>query len=101
MYICLTIYNIALVKQGLEMTTLTVTSKGQVTLKQDLLKHLGVRPGQKIEVEKIPHGGITVKAVQKQEVIADFIACLAQDPKTTLTIDEMNAITTQAWAEQN
>jgi bifunctional DNA-binding transcriptional regulator/antitoxin component of YhaV-PrlF toxin-antitoxin module len=90
-----------LLQQGLEMTTLTVTSKGQVTFKQDLLKHLGVRPGQKIEVEKTPHGGITVKAVQKQKEIADFIGCLAQQPTATLTIDEMNVITTQAWAEQN
>jgi hypothetical protein len=27
------------------MTVLTITAKGQVTLKQDLLKHLGVSPG--------------------------------------------------------
>ena len=28
------------------MTTLTITAKGQVTLKQELLKHLGVSPGE-------------------------------------------------------
>ena len=83
------------------MITLKVTSKGQVTFKQDLLKHLGVKPGQKIEVEKTPHRGITVKAVRKQEEIVDFIGCLAQHPATALTIDEMNAITAQAWAEQS
>ncbi|MFN9685015.1 MAG: AbrB/MazE/SpoVT family DNA-binding domain-containing protein, partial [Cyanobacteriota bacterium] len=27
------------------MATLTVTAKGQVTLRQDLLRHLGVQPG--------------------------------------------------------
>lgn len=94
-------HNIKSLQQELEMITLKVTSKGQVTFKQDLLKHLGVKPGQKIEVEKTPHGGITVKAAQKQEEIAGFIGCLAQHPTTTLTIDEMNAITAQAWAEQN
>ena len=30
------------------MSTLTVTAKGQVTLHQDLLQHLGVQPGEKI-----------------------------------------------------
>jgi hypothetical protein len=30
------------------MSTLTVTAKGQVTLRKDLLNHLGVRPGEKI-----------------------------------------------------
>lgn len=30
------------------MSTLTVTAKGQVTLRKDLLEHLGVHPGEKI-----------------------------------------------------
>ena len=29
------------------MSTLTVTAKGQVTLRKDILKHLGVQPGEK------------------------------------------------------
>ncbi|HEX8895960.1 MAG TPA: AbrB/MazE/SpoVT family DNA-binding domain-containing protein [Terriglobales bacterium] len=32
------------------MITLTITGKGQVTLKQDLLRHLGVGPGEKVEI---------------------------------------------------
>src|SRR5438067_187061 len=32
------------------MSTLTVTAKGQVTLRKDLLEHLGVEPGDKIAV---------------------------------------------------
>jgi antitoxin PrlF len=31
------------------MTTLTVTAKGQITLKQELLRHLNVGPGKKSE----------------------------------------------------
>ena len=34
------------------MSTLTVTSKGQVTLRKDLLTHLGVHPGDKITVRQ-------------------------------------------------
>jgi hypothetical protein len=81
------------------MTTLTITAKGQVTLKQDLLKHLGVGPGEKIEANKLPDGRIVVKAVAPNGTIADFIGCLSQKGGPKLTIDEMNAIATRGWAK--
>jgi antitoxin PrlF len=81
------------------MTTLTITAKGQVTLKQDLLKHLGVGPGEKIEADKLPDRRIVVKAVAPNGAIADFIGCLAQKRRLKLTIDEMNRIATQGWAK--
>ena len=40
------------------MSTLTVTAKGQVTLRKDVLEHLGVHPGEKITVNKLPDGGL-------------------------------------------
>ena len=46
------------------MSTLTVTAKGQVTLRKDLLEHLGVHPGEKITVDKLPDGRIEVKAAR-------------------------------------
>lgn len=80
------------------MTTLTITAKGQVTLRQDLLMHLGVGPKHKIEVEKLPHGRIMVRAATQKGAISDFIGCLAQAGGPVLTIDEMNAIANQGWA---
>jgi AbrB family looped-hinge helix DNA binding protein len=44
------------------MSTLTVTAKGKVTLGKDILKHLGVQPGEKITVNKLPNGRIELKA---------------------------------------
>ena len=38
------------------MSTLTVTAKGQVTLRRDVLRHLGAHPGEKITVDKLPDG---------------------------------------------
>ena len=49
------------------MSTLTVTAKGQVTLRKDVLEHLGVRPGEKISVDKLPDGRIEVKAPGRPE----------------------------------
>jgi AbrB family looped-hinge helix DNA binding protein len=43
------------------MGTLTVTAKGQITLRKDLFEHLGVNPGEKITVEKLSDGRIEVR----------------------------------------
>ena len=47
------------------ISTLTVTTKGQVTLRKDLLKHLGVSPGSKIEVDLLPDGRAELRAAAK------------------------------------
>jgi antitoxin PrlF len=81
------------------MTVLTITAKGQVTLKQDLLRHLGVNPGEKIEADKLPDGRIVVRAMGQDGNIADFVGCLAKRRSSKFTIDEMNEIATQEWAK--
>ena len=43
-------------------TTLTVTAKGQVTLRKEVLRHLGVAPGQKVEMYLLPNGRLEVRA---------------------------------------
>lgn len=81
------------------MTKLTVTAKGQVTLKKDLLKHLGVSPGAQVEADELPDGRIIVRAAGQDGSIADFIGCLSQRDGRKLTIDEMNKLVTQGWAK--
>ena len=81
------------------MTVLKITAKGQVTLKQDLLKHLGVSPGEKIEADKLPDGRIVVRAIAQNGSIAEFLGCLAQRRGPKFTIDEMNEIATRGWAK--
>ena len=80
------------------MSTLTITAKGQVTLKQDLLKHLGVVPGEKVEADKLPDGRIVVRAARHQGSIADFFGCLATKDGPRATIDEMNEAIADGWA---
>lgn len=81
------------------MNTLTITSKGQVTLKQELLNHLGVGPGEKIELDKLPDGRIVVRAAAQDGTIGDFIGCLSQKRGRKLTIDQMNEIANRGWAK--
>ncbi len=46
------------------MTTLTVTTRGQVTFKKDVLQHLGIQPGGKIRLALLPDGRAESKADQ-------------------------------------
>jgi AbrB family looped-hinge helix DNA binding protein len=80
------------------MTTLTVTAKGQVTLRKDILKHLGVHPGEKIAVDKLPDGRIEVKAVRPTGKISDAFNFLKKKHGPSLSIDEMNKIAARGWA---
>ena len=85
-------------KPNKTMTTLTITAKGQVTLKQSLLRHLGVGPGEKVDVDTLPKGRVVVKAASQAGTISDFIGCLSQQTSRRLTINE---ITEQGWAQEN
>jgi bifunctional DNA-binding transcriptional regulator/antitoxin component of YhaV-PrlF toxin-antitoxin module len=80
------------------MITLTVTAKGQVTLRKDLLQHLGVEPGQKIEISALPGGRIEVKAARPAGTIDRFIGLLAGKTGKVATIEEMNEAAASGWA---
>jgi len=80
------------------MSRLTVTAKGQVTLKQDLLKHLGVEAGEKIEADKLPDGRIVVRAAAQIGTITDFIGCLSGRGGRKLTIGRIGEMALQGWA---
>jgi bifunctional DNA-binding transcriptional regulator/antitoxin component of YhaV-PrlF toxin-antitoxin module len=80
------------------VATLTVTSKGQITLKQELLRHLNVTPGQKVEVDKLPDGQLVVRPALQTGSIADFSGCLAKKGTPRFTIAQIKKITEDAWA---
>jgi len=81
------------------MSTLTVTAKGQVTLRKDLLEHLGVHPGEKITVDKLPDGRIEVKAARTMGKISDLFGSLKTKRKgRSLSIEEMNKVIARGWA---
>jgi AbrB family looped-hinge helix DNA binding protein len=80
------------------MNELTVTAKGQVTLRKELLRHLGVRPGDKIAVEKLPNGQITVRAARQTGKISDVFGLLKREGQPSLSVEDMNDIIARAWA---
>ena len=48
------------------MITLTVTTRGQVTFRKGVLKHLGIQPGGKIRLDLLPDGRAELKADRPQ-----------------------------------
>jgi hypothetical protein len=61
------------------MSTLTVTAKGRVTLRRDLLRHLAVQPGEKIIVDTLPGGRIQIRASLPTGKISDVFDFLKRE----------------------
>ena len=80
------------------MSTLTVTAKGQITFRKDILEHLGVHPGEKLSVEKLPNGLVEVKAARPTGKISDAFDFLKRKGGPSLSIEEMNKIIADGWA---
>jgi hypothetical protein len=80
------------------MSTFTVSIKGKVTLSKDLMNHLGVRPGGRIAVEKLPGGRIELKAAQPIGKISDVFGLLKRENGPSFTIEKMNKLIARGWA---
>jgi len=93
MIICLTMK-----EEGQAMPTLTVTAKGQITLKQELLRHLNITPGQKVQVDKLPDGRLAVQSATQTGSIDNFIGSLERKEGPRFTIAQIKKITEEAWA---
>lgn len=85
------------------MTTLTVTSRGQVTFRKDVLQHLGIKPGEKIELDLLADGRGLLKAARPPGTMAGFVGVLAgrKRKKKLASIDEMNEAAARGWAGQD
>jgi bifunctional DNA-binding transcriptional regulator/antitoxin component of YhaV-PrlF toxin-antitoxin module len=80
------------------MSTLTVTSRGQVTFRKEVLQHLGVAPGEKIEVDLLPDGRAVVKAARPVGTIDGFLGLLAGKTSKVASIEEINEAAAAGWA---
>jgi bifunctional DNA-binding transcriptional regulator/antitoxin component of YhaV-PrlF toxin-antitoxin module len=86
------------ISKDIAMTALTITSKGQITLRRELLQYLGIAPGQQVEIHKQANGVLTLQA-KAPEGLEAFAGCLPAPPKA-LSVDEMNDIIAKSWAGQ-
>jgi bifunctional DNA-binding transcriptional regulator/antitoxin component of YhaV-PrlF toxin-antitoxin module len=80
------------------LATLTVTSRGQVTFRKEVLQHLGIKPGEKIELDLLPDGRGVLKAARPTGDITSFVGLLAGRTKKVATIEEINDAAARGWA---
>jgi bifunctional DNA-binding transcriptional regulator/antitoxin component of YhaV-PrlF toxin-antitoxin module len=84
--------------KGIAMATLTVTARGQVTFRKKVLQHLGIKPGEKIELDLLPDGRGVLRAARPGGKIEDFFGVLAGKTRKVATIEEMNEAAARGWA---
>jgi len=82
------------------MATLTVTARGQVTFRKEVLRHLGIKPGDKLELDLLPDGRGMLRAAGLSGSIQGFIGFLSGRTDKVATIEEMNAACQKGWAGQ-
>ena len=82
------------------MKTLTVTERGQVTFRKDVLQHLGIRPGEKIELDKQADGAVVLRAARPVGKIEGFLGLLAGKTRKIATLDEIHEAAADGWSRQ-
>ncbi len=83
------------------MTRLTVMSRGQVTFSEDLLQHMGIRPGQEIEVDRLPDGRIALRAAPPVGTIDEFIGRLSRRTLKAATQADLQDAAAAGWAGED
>lgn len=80
------------------MAILTVTARGQVTLRKEVLQHVSIKPGDKIELDLLPDARGVLKAAQPGRTIDAFVGLLSGRTKKVATLEEIEAASEEAWA---
>ncbi|KAA0595775.1 AbrB family looped-hinge helix DNA binding protein [Azospirillum lipoferum] len=68
---------------------LTVTAKGQITLRQAVLDHLGIKPGDHVDVELLPDGRVELRPAGTRPKLARLRGMLRRPGQTAVTLQEM------------
>ena len=77
--------------------TLTISSKGQVTFRKDVLQHMGVSNGQKVGVEKLPNGVVQLRAKPTGK-ISDVFGMLKRPGQKPVSLAKIKKAIEDGWA---
>jgi len=81
------------------MSTLTVTARGQVTFRKEVLQHLGIKPGERIELALLPDGRAELKAARSKGSFRELRGFLkGKTNGVRLSIEEINQAIAEAGA---
>ena len=66
-------------------------------MRKEVLEHLGVRPGDRLEVELLPHGRLQAAAKPRQPISSIF-GLMKRPGEHARTIEEINKASEDGWA---
>ncbi len=78
--------------------SVTVTSKGQVTFRRDLLAYLGAGPGDRLDISPLPDGGLEIRSRKRAGRLADLYGSLYDPDGPRLSLEEIDAAIAKGWA---
>jgi bifunctional DNA-binding transcriptional regulator/antitoxin component of YhaV-PrlF toxin-antitoxin module len=78
------------------LASLSVTARGQVTFRKEVLKHLGIQPGGKITLDLLPGGRAELKAERPKGDWDDLVGFI-KNKGVHLTIDEIKEATIEGY----
>jgi bifunctional DNA-binding transcriptional regulator/antitoxin component of YhaV-PrlF toxin-antitoxin module len=70
---------------------LTVTAKGQVTLRQAVLEHLGVKAGERVDAVLLPDGRVELRPTSARPGLERARGCLRRPGRTPVSLEAMQA----------
>jgi bifunctional DNA-binding transcriptional regulator/antitoxin component of YhaV-PrlF toxin-antitoxin module len=82
------------------MTTLSITSKGQITLKKELLRQMGVHPGDKVEAQVLPNGKLEISPAQPKRHISELFGMLKRPGQRPMSLEEIEEGIGQGAADE-
>lgn len=81
------------------MSTLTVTARGQVTFRKEVLQHLSIKPGERIELDLLPDSRAELKAAQAKGSFRELRGFLkGKTNGARLSVEEINDVIAEAGA---
>jgi antitoxin PrlF len=82
------------------MTTVTITAKGQITIKKALLEAIGAKPGDKLNVDVRKGVGLVMTRQRPRTGNWDDVAGILKRPEgvSPLSIEDIKRVTEEGWA---
>ncbi len=83
------------------MTTVTITAKGQITIKKALLEAIGAKPGDKLNVDIRKGVGLVMTRQRPRTKTWADVAGILKRPEgaQAVSIEDIKRATEEAWVE--
>ncbi|MBQ7625775.1 MAG: AbrB/MazE/SpoVT family DNA-binding domain-containing protein [Rhodocyclaceae bacterium] len=78
--------------------TMTVTARGQFTLNKQWLKHLGIRPGEKVSVSMEPDRTIRIAPAARKLSLDEVLARIGKYDVGSASVDEINRLVAEGYS---